>query len=198
VVSPIVHASWNAELYPVFVIAEQSKILRMSSIVNGLRFHLWSEITPDSYSGAISSGSPYQYVDSACHSAGINTQHRDPEGQPPLSPDQIRVSSVWRRAIEAVPHAMVASPLLLPDAIVQHIVTDCSVCASFSVCLEHHRRFKSKVSYFLSKSLCCLCSCSTCSWVCLRYTLKTPQVFHVFLKVGDTNCAFCLMEAAAV
>ena len=35
---------------------------------------------------------------------------------------------------------------ILPEDILQHIVTDCSVCASISVCLEHSRRFGSTVS----------------------------------------------------
>ncbi len=34
---------------------------------------------------------------------------------------------------------------LLPQEILQHVVTDCSVCASISVCLEHARRFDSGV-----------------------------------------------------
>jgi hypothetical protein len=82
------------------------------------------------------------------------TQIRDPDGQPMLSLEQCKVSSAWRRSLQVVPQASMSIPLL-PDDIIQHIVTDCSVCASLSVCLEHHRRFKSQVGLIFPPYLPC-------------------------------------------
>jgi hypothetical protein len=78
--------------------------------------------------------------------------NRDPEGQPQLSAEQQKEAPVWRRppSLHATPSHMSRSERrnILPQEILQHIVTDCSVCASISVCLEHAQRFGSAVSYF--------------------------------------------------
>ncbi|KAG5646201.1 hypothetical protein DXG03_004027 [Asterophora parasitica] len=60
----------------------------------------------------------------------------DPDGQPKLSPEQAKVSPVWSRV--PVPETGLsrwddANITILPQEILQHIVTDCSVCASISV-----------------------------------------------------------------
>lgn len=81
---------------------------------------------------------------------------RDPDGQPSLSPEQGMVSPVWRRPQTRTSTYASSSGVaalfdkedggLLPEHILQHVVTDCSVCASISVSLEHGRRFGSNVS----------------------------------------------------
>ncbi|PFH46869.1 hypothetical protein AMATHDRAFT_68923 [Amanita thiersii Skay4041] len=62
------------------------------------------------------------------------------EEQPQLSPEQLRQSSEWRR-----PTNTTAASLhrILPQEIIQNIVTDCSLCSSITVCLEHGQRFAS-------------------------------------------------------
>lgn len=78
---------------------------------------------------------------------------RDPDGQPKLSPEQAKVSPVWRRPSSKSSVGLTAGRSrrqILPQEILQHIVTDCSVCASISVCLEHGLRFGSAVSLIYS------------------------------------------------
>ncbi|KAG5351927.1 hypothetical protein C0989_004474 [Termitomyces sp. Mn162] len=69
---------------------------------------------------------------------------KDPDGPPKLSPEQAKVSPVWRHVPPI--RTIHARHEILPQEILQHVVTDCSVCASISVCLEHARRFNSNVS----------------------------------------------------
>ncbi|KAF8962724.1 hypothetical protein BDZ97DRAFT_1702205 [Flammula alnicola] len=105
---------------------EQFYILKKGGTVNGLFFPMWDD--------------PVQVTRSS------NPVYSDPDGQPTLSPEQEKISPIWRRpnsnsSIEptiARPHRRI-----LPQQILQHIVTDCSVCASISVCLEHGLRFNS-------------------------------------------------------
>ena len=71
----------------------------------------------------------------------------DPDGQPKLSPDQQKNSCIWKRPNQRPGQSVdILRRRILPEDILQHIVTDCSVCASISVCLEHSRRFGSTVS----------------------------------------------------
>ena len=71
----------------------------------------------------------------------------DPDGQPKLSPDQQMNSCIWERPNQRPGQSVdILRRRILPEDILQHIVTDCSVCASISVCLEHSRRFGSTVS----------------------------------------------------
>ena len=71
----------------------------------------------------------------------------DPDGQPKLSPDQQKNSCIWNRPNHRPGQSVdILRRRILPEDILQHIVTDCSVCASISVCLEHSRRFGSTVS----------------------------------------------------
>ena len=59
--------------------------------------------------------------------------------QPPLSAEQVSYGAIWRRSV--------AAPLqeLEPEDIIQHIVSDCSVCASMVIATDHCKRFGSKV-----------------------------------------------------
>jgi hypothetical protein len=75
------------------------------------------------------------------------THSSDPDGQPKLSPDQQKNSCIWKRPNQRPGRSVdILRRRILPEDILQHIVTDCSVCASISVCLEHSRRFGSTVS----------------------------------------------------
>ena len=141
--------------------------MKKGGSVNGLTFALWDE--PLSHSAP-----SYQYVSSNYVNAdqlGLNRMYplcliyRERESQPPLSPEQRNFSPIWRRprshrnvldskCSDSSVHRTSADIRtttraqwqLLPQDILQHIVTDCSVCASMSVCLEHSRRFSSNVS----------------------------------------------------
>ncbi|KAH8103263.1 hypothetical protein BXZ70DRAFT_888986, partial [Cristinia sonorae] len=62
--------------------------------------------------------------------------------QPPLSTEQISQGAMWKTWSSSETSALEE---LAPEDIVQHIVSDCSVCASISVCIDHNRRFQSKV-----------------------------------------------------
>ncbi|KAF4614242.1 hypothetical protein D9613_007736 [Agrocybe pediades] len=104
---------------------EQFYVLKRGSTVNGLQFPLWEETTQ--------------------RTASTSSAFTDPDGQPKLSPEQEKVSPVWQRA-----HSLGQSSVwtqrrrILPQDILQHVVTDCSVCASVSVFLEHDHRFNSQ------------------------------------------------------
>ncbi|KAF8905038.1 hypothetical protein CPB84DRAFT_1845125 [Gymnopilus junonius] len=105
---------------------EQYYILKKGATVNGLVFPAWEE---------------------PVHVNKCDTIYADPDGQPSLSPEQHKVAPVWRRpspkGLANLKDADSCRPVL-PQEILQCVVTDCSVCASLSVCLEHCRRFGSK------------------------------------------------------
>ena len=68
--------------------------------------------------------------------------------QPPLSAEQIEHGASWRRPDRIREGGQSpSSPALGPEDIVQHIVSDCSVCGAMVVAIDHHRRFKSKVHH---------------------------------------------------
>ncbi|KAL1744851.1 hypothetical protein HDZ31DRAFT_37779, partial [Schizophyllum fasciatum] len=95
----------------------QYYILRKGSTVNGRIYPAW-----DDRPAPAVSGDPFD----------------DPDGQPTLSAAQRALDPVWVRS----PYSEV--PLgrqLVPEDIHQHVVTDCSLCASVAVCLERDRRF---------------------------------------------------------
>ncbi|KAJ7108465.1 hypothetical protein C8R43DRAFT_905383, partial [Mycena crocata] len=101
---------------------EQFYAVKRGGVVNGRSFPLWEE--------------PYASPDTL--------YYEDPDGELGLSPDQEKVFPQWRRPLVEEP--VVEDPLRLrPEDILQHIITDCSVCASISVCLEHSQRFGSEV-----------------------------------------------------
>ncbi|TFK45065.1 hypothetical protein BDQ12DRAFT_674049 [Crucibulum laeve] len=117
---------------------EQFYVLKKGALVNGLSFPLWDEPLPPQH---------------------ISLPFDDPDGQPPLSPEQCKASPIWLRPPtheKADPHLLKDRTFsiekvkdhrrVLPQDILQHVVTDCSVCASISVCLEHDRRFGSSLA----------------------------------------------------
>ncbi|KAJ3863401.1 hypothetical protein EV359DRAFT_43220, partial [Lentinula novae-zelandiae] len=63
--------------------------------------------------------------------------------QPRLSSLQSKYGAVWRNEVEGV---LTEDRPIFPQDISQNIVTDCSVCASISCCIEHDKRFGSNVS----------------------------------------------------
>ncbi|KAI0369024.1 cysteine proteinase [Pilatotrama ljubarskyi] len=67
--------------------------------------------------------------------------------QPPLSDEQRERGATWRKPEPTQYRAFDDDPTgtLLPQDIVQHVVTDCSVCGAIAVCIDHHRRFGSKM-----------------------------------------------------
>ncbi|TFK21933.1 cysteine proteinase [Coprinopsis marcescibilis] len=119
----------NVQLTPVvidqFAKHEQCYVLRKGSSVNGLVFPLWDES-----SGPMES----------------ETLFVDPDGQPKLSQEQMAVSPIWKRPMHYFKGFDDSTPRIMPHDIRQHIVTDCSVCASISVSLEHGRRFGSFIA----------------------------------------------------
>ncbi|KJA22940.1 hypothetical protein HYPSUDRAFT_138453, partial [Hypholoma sublateritium FD-334 SS-4] len=110
---------------------EQFYILKKGSKVNNTSLPIWDDPA----------------------AVNISPTH-DPHGQPTLSPEQEKVHSVWRRPVATLmdSSAAPARSKVLPQQILQHIVTDCSVCASISVCLEHGRRFESSLESALRGS----------------------------------------------
>ncbi|SJK98157.1 uncharacterized protein ARMOST_01418 [Armillaria ostoyae] len=116
----------NMTLTPVgvdhFSEREQYYVLQKGSIVNGLKFPLWNEEDLGSKSALL---------------------YEDPDGQPSLSPEQVELSTVWRRpdaeflSLSSDQRAL----QIRPQDIVQQVVTDCSVCASLSPrnsCIDLH------------------------------------------------------------
>lgn len=67
--------------------------------------------------------------------------------QPALSPVQERHSSSWRRLSEAGWVLSASSDPLQAEDILQSIVSDCSVCASIAVCIDHDRRWGTQVQF---------------------------------------------------
>ncbi|EGO00763.1 hypothetical protein SERLA73DRAFT_178686 [Serpula lacrymans var. lacrymans S7.3] len=102
---------------------EQYFVLKKSSLINGKRYLSWNE-----------SSNQRQH----------NVLYREVE-QPELSAEQQEVLTCWQRPSEVLSEASMASLPLLPEDIIQHIVNDCSVCASIAVCLVHNRRFQSRL-----------------------------------------------------
>ncbi|KAK7691878.1 hypothetical protein QCA50_005282 [Cerrena zonata] len=96
---------------------EQFATLRSSSVINGTRFSFWSEASTS----------------------------RTGSSQPALSPEQIQHSAAWSY-VDKAPDGTTPDALH-PYDIIQHIVSDCSVCAAIAVCIEHDRRFGSKLGY---------------------------------------------------
>ncbi|KDQ28322.1 hypothetical protein PLEOSDRAFT_1041381, partial [Pleurotus ostreatus PC15] len=128
--SPCAHRSTEimAIMPHLFILDEQSFILQRGARVNGLVFPSWDD-SPPTEGGHVASSTLYE----------------DSDGQPRLSEEQLKASPVWRRAAGPAASINQERSRLLPQDILQQIVTDCSVCASISVCLEHTNRFGSNV-----------------------------------------------------
>ncbi|KAJ6491676.1 hypothetical protein C8R47DRAFT_976286 [Mycena vitilis] len=120
----------EARLTPVgvdhFSLQEQSYALKKGGIINGRSFPLWDEISSSN--------------------ASSHALFEDPDGEMGLSPEQLKVFPQWRRPAVSERDGEIADTRLRPQDILQHIITDCSVCASISVCLEHSQRFNSEVA----------------------------------------------------
>ncbi|KAF8523246.1 cysteine proteinase [Gautieria morchelliformis] len=102
---------------------EQAYILDRSSLVNRHRYPPWQEVD-----GQLS----------------VTDVYRDPDGQPALAPAQKTESVSWQRPAAVLPPPLrILDATLLPDDLVQCVVTDCSVVAAISVCIGHQRRFGS-------------------------------------------------------
>ncbi|KDQ56387.1 hypothetical protein JAAARDRAFT_310571 [Jaapia argillacea MUCL 33604] len=98
---------------------EQLRVLLKSSLVNGLNFPLW-----DSGSDP-PSNIPVLF-------------------QPALSKEQIRASTSYQSPPLVLPGAVVTpAPTneLVPQDIIQQIISDCSVCTAIAVCIERNGRF---------------------------------------------------------
>ncbi|KAJ7270120.1 hypothetical protein B0H12DRAFT_1310818 [Mycena haematopus] len=104
---------------------EQSYAVKKGGLVNGRSFPLWDESVP-------SNASP-------------DALFEDPDGEIGLSPEQSKVFPEWRRPAVSESDGAIEDWRLRPQDILQHIITDCSVCASISVCLEHSQRFGPQV-----------------------------------------------------
>ncbi|KAF7289323.1 Calpain catalytic domain-containing protein [Mycena indigotica] len=100
---------------------EQFYVLQRGKTVNGRVFPSWDEQRDVSE---------------------FSASFRDPDGEVGLSPEQQKLSPQWRRPVAE--ETLDADSRLQPQDILQHIITDCSVCASISVCLEHSARFGSE------------------------------------------------------
>ena len=109
---------------------QQLYVLQKSSLVNQGFFPLWD--SPDKPSSSSQSVLSFALILDIINPA-------DMARQPPLSAEQIEHGAIWARPIPASPES------LEPEDIIQHIVSDCSVCASMVVATDHCRRFGSKV-----------------------------------------------------
>ncbi|KAJ7655627.1 hypothetical protein DFH06DRAFT_480739 [Mycena polygramma] len=122
----------EARLTPVgvdhFSLQEQSYAVKKGGIINGRSFPLWDE--------------------KSSSNASSHALFEDPDGEMGLSPEQLKVFPQWRRPAVSEGDGEIADMRLRPQDILQHIITDCSVCASISVCLEHSQRFNSEFGCF--------------------------------------------------
>ncbi|KZO90603.1 cysteine proteinase [Calocera viscosa TUFC12733] len=102
--------------------AVQAAVLDRAATVRGRRYPLWDTPAP----------SP----------AGEQSkEYDDPDGLPSLSPVQRAALAGWLR-----PPTPVHSPTLEPCDLVQETITDCSVVAALTVCVEHNRRFGGRLA----------------------------------------------------
>ncbi|KZT22492.1 cysteine proteinase [Neolentinus lepideus HHB14362 ss-1] len=110
----------NLTPVPVDRFSEQQQyyVLDKSSLINGRRFNFWDKPAP-----------------------GPN----DCDDQPRFSLEQIQCSAEWRRPQDLSPKYHIYSTSLEPIDITQFLVGDCSVCSSVAVCIEHGRRFGTKL-----------------------------------------------------
>lgn len=73
--------------------------------------------------------------------------HSDPDGQPSLDTIPQAESIVWRRPAIALSRPLrILDPTLSAEDIVQTVVTDCSVVAAISICIQHDKKYASKVN----------------------------------------------------
>ncbi|GJE94253.1 cysteine proteinase [Phanerochaete sordida] len=98
---------------------EQQLVLQKSSVVNGRTYPVWT---------------------------GPGSSQRTDLTQPGLSEEQQRLSASWRKPVAADGTVCSSVDSLLPEDVTQHIVSDCSFCASIAVCIAHNRAFGTKLA----------------------------------------------------
>ncbi|KAI0691496.1 hypothetical protein BC835DRAFT_1431695, partial [Cytidiella melzeri] len=108
-----------------FAQGEQLHVLQQSSVVNGIRYPVWND--------------PASFTDGRLRLINISSIDLT---NPRLSPEQISHSATWREPLYPVPDSEIP---LCPEDIIQHVVSDCSLCAAIVVCIDHDRRFGSKL-----------------------------------------------------
>ncbi|KAJ4483777.1 hypothetical protein J3R30DRAFT_3284463 [Lentinula aciculospora] len=110
---------------------EQSYVLKKGSNINGTVFPLWHEPGP----------SLWVFSNPCALFIYANIYHR--QKQPRLSSLQTKFEAVWKHEVEDL---LTNHHPTFPQDVSQSIVTDCSVCASISSCIEHDKRFGSNVT----------------------------------------------------
>ncbi|KAF5355468.1 hypothetical protein D9758_006317 [Tetrapyrgos nigripes] len=122
-----------------FSVEEQAQIVRRGAVINGRTYPPWDQdlISDPELSKCIST----------IQAPGATLILPLRIDQPALSSLQQEMGAVWRRDnSEDVDCSIPKDAPVLPEDISQNIVTDCSLCASISVCLEHDRRFRSRLA----------------------------------------------------
>ncbi|KAI6007673.1 hypothetical protein F5J12DRAFT_85857 [Pisolithus orientalis] len=139
-------ATFEVDAVPIdwFAQEQQQYILRKSSVINSIRYPIWTDAVP---------------------MAGPNVLYTDPDGQPSVpqyaifSADGSSRFLSWNRPVNAAPTlpplpsptfstpSVVSEPNvdLAPADIEQHLINDCSVCAVLAVCVQHTKTFNSKL-----------------------------------------------------
>ncbi|KAI6132409.1 hypothetical protein EDD16DRAFT_1851642 [Pisolithus croceorrhizus] len=121
-------ASFAIDIVPIdwFAQEQQHYILRRSSVINGIRYPMWTDAVP---------------------AAGPNVLYispRFPSWNRPVTPMHLPLTSPIAPVVSA------PNVDLTPADIEQHLINDCSVCAMISVCVQHARMFDSKASLLSS------------------------------------------------
>ncbi|KZT61167.1 cysteine proteinase [Calocera cornea HHB12733] len=107
--------------------AAQADVLDRAGSVRGRRYALWEGPSSTGATGAPAAGS-----------AGV---WEDPDGLLSLSVAQHTALASWQR-----PSTPLHSPELDPCDLVQETITDCSVVAALTVCVEHNARFGGRLA----------------------------------------------------
>jgi calpain-7 len=64
---------------------------------------------------------------------------------PNLSPEQVAHAAIWQEPPPQEYKLRNSSNPPRAEDIIQHVVPDCSLCAAVAVCIDHDRRFGSKL-----------------------------------------------------
>ncbi|KIM64021.1 hypothetical protein SCLCIDRAFT_116338, partial [Scleroderma citrinum Foug A] len=124
-------ACFEVDAIPIdwFTQEQQLYVLRKASMINGIRYPIWTD--------------------------AVST---DPDGQPSIPQYAISPNNdgphlpTWARPTQPPPtpfsSALSDRVELDPADIEQHLISDCSVCALISICVQHATTFKSKASIF--------------------------------------------------
>ncbi|KAI6029389.1 hypothetical protein BKA83DRAFT_4218216 [Pisolithus microcarpus] len=131
-------ARFAVDIVPIdwFAQEQQHYILRRSSVINGIRYPMWTDAVPAAGPNVLYILQSPMYAMSSTYS-----------------------SPCWNRPVNVAPmHPPLLSPTfstppvisnpnldLTPADIEQHLINDCSVCAMISVCVQHARMFNSKL-----------------------------------------------------